>query len=160
MRASSVVRCSLKRPLVPSLLVAVLFLLGMGGAPQEPQISIEGPSASLSGMFVGAGSVFMKISNTGGREALIEAGVNIEGAVVELHDVKDNRMFKVERIAIPARGTVELRPRSLHIMIFNMPKTVREGSEIELTLTFERSGEKRVPVRFGKPQEMQMMGGH
>jgi len=28
-------------------------------------------------------------------------------------------------------------------MIFNMPKTVKEGSEITVTLRFERSGEKK-----------------
>lgn len=160
MCASSVSRSIPKRSQVALLLGAVLFLLGMGGASQEPRISIEAPRGNMSGMFVGAGSVFMKITNAGGRDALTAARLDLEGAVVELHDVKNNRMFKVERIDIPSLETVELKPRSLHIMIFNMPKAIQEGSEVTLTLTFERSGEKQVPIRFEKPKEMQMQGGH
>jgi copper(I)-binding protein len=38
-------------------------------------------------------------------------------------------------------------------MIFNMPRTVQEGSELTLTLRFERSGEKKVPIRFEKEQD-------
>jgi copper(I)-binding protein len=136
-------------------LAAVLFLTGMGGAPRDPQITIEGPYANLSSLFLGAGSVFMNISNTGGRDVLLSASVDIPGAVTELHDVKNNRMFKVDKVVIPARGTVELQPRGMHIMIFNMPKTVREGSEISLKLRFERSGERHVPVRFVKYNAVQ-----
>ena len=59
-------------------------------------------------------------------------------------------MVRVEKIPVPARETVDLKPGSLHIMIFNMPKTIQEGSELALTLRFERSGERTVPVRFQK----------
>jgi len=51
---------------------------------------------------------------------------------------------------VPSRGSAELTPAGRHIMIFNMPKTVKEGSEITVTLRFERSGEKSMPVRFRK----------
>jgi copper(I)-binding protein len=73
--------------------------------------------------------------------------------VIELHDVKDGRMVRVEKIVIPSGETTDLRPGSHHIMIFNMPRTVREGSELTLTLRFERSGEKQVPVRFEKERD-------
>lgn len=139
-------------------LAGVALLLGMGGAPNDPQISIEGPYANLSGMFLGAGSVFLNINNTGGRDTLLSVSVDTPGAVAELHDVKGSRMFKVDKLSIPARGTVELKPGSRHIMIFNMPKTIREGSEVSLRLTFDRSGEKQVNVRFRKAEGMQ--GGH
>lgn len=148
------------------MIVTPLLLLGMvcvvlpGCAQQPPQITVEGQYANMSGMFLGAGSVFMKIRNAGGKDSLISATTALPNTTVELHDVKDNRMVKTERIAIAARDTTELKPRSLHIMLFNMPKTVREGSEITLTLKFEKSGEMQVPVRFEKPKEMPMHGGH
>ena len=146
------------------LLVSV-FLLGsvfagvVGCTSQPPQITVEGQYANLSGMFIGAGSVFMKIRNTGGKDALIGATTGMSNTTVELHDVKDNRMFKTEKIAIPSRDMVELKPRSLHIMMFNMPKTVQVGTEFTLTLKFERSGDLQVPVRFEKPKELPMHGG-
>lgn len=144
-------------------IVFLILLLGtvlVGCTSQPPQIAVEGQYANLSGMFLGAGSVFMKIKNAGGKDALISASADVPNATVELHDVKDNRMVKTERIPIPSRDTVELKPRSLHIMLFNMPKSVQAGSEIVLLLTFERSGQVRVPVRFEMPREVSTHGGH
>jgi len=144
--------------IVFTVLTATLSLGGCSSQP--PQISVEGQYANMSGMFLGAGSVFMKIRNTGGRDALLGAAAELPNMVVELHDVKENRMVKIGKIPVPSHETVELKPRSLHIMLFNMPKTVQEGSTLTLTLTFEKSGALQVPVRFEKPQQMPMHGGH
>lgn len=140
------------------LLFCLLTATACVNAP--PQLTVEGPYASLSPMFFGVGSVFMNIRNTGGGDALLAASVNLPSATVELHDVKDGKMVKVDRIKIAARDTTELKPRSLHIMIFNMPKDLKEGSELLVTLTFERSGQKQVAVRFEKPGESPMQSGH
>jgi len=133
--------------------LVVMLVAGSGCTSQHPQITIEGQYANLSPIFIGAGSVFFKIKNTGGRDALVGATVAIPNAVIELHDVKEGRMVRVDKIVVPSRETADLRPGSHHIMIFNMPRTVQEGSELTLTLRFERSGEKRVPVRFEKEQD-------
>jgi hypothetical protein len=138
---------------------AGLILQGTGCTAQPPQITVEDQYANLSGMFLGAGSVFMKIRNTGGKDVLIGATAALPNMMVELHDVTDNRMVKTEKISIPARGMVELKPRSLHIMLFNMPKSIQVGAEIVLSLSFEKSGELKVPVRFEKPRESPAHGG-
>jgi len=130
-----------------------MLVSGDACTSQPPQITIEGQYANLSPMFIGAGSVFLKIRNTGGRDALVGARIAVPNAVIELHDEKDGRMVRVDKIVIPSRETMDLRPGSHHIMIFNMPRTVREGSELTLTLRFERSGEKQVLVRFEKEQD-------
>lgn len=136
-----------------SLRLVVLFVSAAGCTSQAPQIAIEGQYANLSPLFIGAGSVFLKVRNTGGGDALVGAAVAFPNAVIELHDVKDGRMARVDKISIPSRETTYLSPGSHHIMIFNMPRTVQEGSELILTLKFERSGDKQVPVRFEKEQE-------
>ena len=133
--------------------LVVICIAGAGCTAQPPQVTIEGQYANLSPIFLGAGSVFFKIKNTGGRDALVGAAVAIPDTVIELHDVKDGRMVRVDKIVIPSRETMELKPGGHHIMIFNMPRTVQEGSELTLTLSFERSGEKKVPIRFEKEQE-------
>jgi copper(I)-binding protein len=133
--------------------LVVMLVAGTGCISQPPQITIEGQYANLSPIFIGAGSVFFKIKNTGGRDALVGATVAIPDAVIELHDEKDGRMVRVDKIVVPSRETADLRPGSHHIMIFNMPRTVQEGSELTLTLRFERSGEKKVPIRFEKEQD-------
>jgi copper(I)-binding protein len=133
--------------------LVVMLVSAVGCSSQSPQITIEGQYANLSPLFIGAGSVFLKVRNTGGRDALVGATVAVPNAVIELHDVQNGRMVRVDKIVIPSRETMDLRPGSHHIMIFNMPRTVQEGSELTLTLKFERSGEKRVPVRFEREQE-------
>ncbi len=130
-------------------------LLASGCQSQPPQIAIEGQHAELSPVFFGVGSVFMTITNSGGGDALTGISVNVPGALVELHDIKDRRMVKVQKIAVPAHGNAELKPGGLHIMVFNMPRDMREGSEIVLTLSFERSGERKVPVRLERPKDVQ-----
>jgi copper(I)-binding protein len=93
----------------------------------------------------------MKIHNTGdGDDALVGARAGIQGALVELHDTKDGKMIKKERIPVPSGSTVELKPRGAHIMIFKLPKDTKEGAELPLALLFERSGEKQVRVKVTK----------
>jgi copper(I)-binding protein len=150
-RTSTVFRSSIIMQITAVLVV--LLAAGAGCTSQPPQITIEGQYANLSPVFIGAGSVFLKVRNTGGRDALLGAAVAIPNAVIELHDEKDGRMVRVDKIVIPSRETMDLRPGSHHIMIFNMPRTVQEGSELTLTLRFERSGEKKVTIRFEKEQD-------
>ncbi|MHB8844443.1 MAG: copper chaperone PCu(A)C [Nitrospirota bacterium] len=131
---------------------AVMLCMVTGCTSQPPQVFLEGQHASLSPVFIGAASVFFKIRNDGGKDSLVRATVDAPDTVIELHDMQDNRMVRVEKIAIPSRSIVDLRPGGQHIMIFNLPKTVQDGSELVLTLTFERSGVKQMPVRFTKEQ--------
>ncbi len=143
---------------VLSLLVVMSGIaMGMGGTPGFPQVSIQGQEAVLSPAMRGMASVFMKIENSGNADdKLVGAKTSIPGAVAELHDVKDGRMSKAESIKIPSRSTVELKPKGLHIMLFKMPKDTREGSEFTLTLRFEKSGEKKIPVKFVKAMDDMM----
>ena len=150
-RITTVFRSSINIPVTAVL--AVMLLAGAGCTSQPPQVTIEGQYANLSPIFIGAGSVFFRIKNTGGRDALVGAMVAIPNTVIELHDEKDGRMVRVDKIVIPSRETIDLRPGSHHIMIFNMPRTVQEGSDLTLTLLFERTGEKQVPIRFEKEQK-------
>jgi copper(I)-binding protein len=130
--------------------LAVLIIAGMGCSSPPPQITIEGQYAELSPLFIGSGSLYMTIRNAGGRDKLIGVAASLPRTVIELHDVRDNRMVRIEEIPVPARDIVELKPGSPHIMIYNMPKTIQKGSELVLTLRFERSGERTVPFRFQK----------
>jgi len=135
---------------IRATVLAVLVITAAGCASPPPQITIEGQYAELSQMFIGSGSFYMTIRNAGGRDTLIGVSAALPRTVIELHDVKDHRMVRIEKIPVPARNTVELKPGGPHIMIFNMPRTVQKGSDLVLTLRFERSGEQKVPVRFEK----------
>ncbi len=131
-----------------------LAIASNGCSSQPPQVTIENPSAELSPDLWGVCSVFMTIRNEGGRDAVDSVTVSVPGALVELHDVKERRMVKVRSFSVPGHGSAELKPGGPHIMVFNMPKNMREGTNVELTLHFERSGERKVPVRLEKAREL------
>jgi copper(I)-binding protein len=138
---------------IASLLIAITLLTGiataMGTLPTPPNIIIESQGAKLSPMIIGSASVFMNISNTGGSEdTLIEAKLDIPDAVAEIHDTKDGKMVKLEKVRIPSKATVELKPGGLHIMIFHMPEDIKEGHEFKMHLLFEKSGERQIDVKL------------
>ncbi len=143
------------RMLLLVCLVTVLF-----GCPErKPVLTIETPEAKISPTLLGVVSVFMKINNTGnGDDHLLGASTNMPGTVVELHDIADGKMVKVDRIAVPAGGQLMLRPARHHIMIYRMPKDLKEGTRFELVLNFERSGSMQVQCEtseFGNRKVLQ-----
>ena len=138
---------------VPRAILTLLLLTGLtvltGCRQGAPSIRIELPVAYLSPMIAGAGSVFLKINNAGnGNDVLLSAKTDIPDTITELHDVIDGKMSKINSIAVPAENVIEMRPGNRHIMIFNMPKEVREGSGFTVFLTFEKSGIKPIPIKF------------
>ena len=132
------------------MLLLLTGLTGITGCAQgTPSISIEMPVAHLSSIIAGAGSVFLKINNTGnGSDTLLSAKTDMPDTITELHDVIDGKMNKINAIVIPAGNVIEMRPLNRHIMIFNMPKKVREGYEFTVFLTFEKSGIKPIYIKF------------
>jgi copper(I)-binding protein len=131
------------------MLLAAFILPGIGCSPGPPVITIEEQEAKLSPVIIGSGSVYMKIVNSGGGgDSLVKAQINIPDAIIELHDFQEGKMATVDRIPIPAKTTVQLRPASYHIMIFRMPKQIQEGSEVIVTLSFEKHAELKVPLQF------------
>lgn len=58
-------------------------------------------------------------------------------------------MVRVDRIPVPAGGSTTLEPGGLHVMLLEMPAPLEEGTELELTLTFERAGELVVDAVVG-----------
>jgi copper(I)-binding protein len=133
---------------VVPLLLAALAAWTEGCARPPPQIELRAAEAHLSGMFGGACSVFLEIRNAGGRDALVGARVDLPGAIAEVHDVRDGRMVRAERVTVPANGVLELKPGSLHIMVFKLPRDARAGTELTLRLHFEKSGEKSTSLRI------------
>jgi periplasmic copper chaperone A len=133
---------------VVPLLLSALVVSAAGCARPAPRIELHAPQAHLSPMFGGACSVFLEIRNAGGRDALVGARVDAPGAIAELHDVKDGRMVRAARVDVPANGVLELRPGSLHIMVFKLPREARAGTELTLRLEFEKSGEKSTSLRI------------
>jgi hypothetical protein len=128
--------------------LSILLLGCLGG---EPMIAVK-DAYVIPNPGMKAVSAFMSIENTGtGKDALIGASIrDYPDAMVMLHSVKEGKMVMVEKIDIPAKKTVQLKPGGYHIMGLKIENPKTEG-ELTIVLKFKHSGEivVQVPVRGG-----------
>ena len=108
-------------------------------------IVISHPWARQSPMGADVAAGFMTITNNG-KEAdrLVKATASVT-PTVQLHEMKmEGDVMKMSEvpggIVIPAGATVELKPKSLHVMFMGLKAPVKEGETITGTLTFEKAG--------------------
>lgn len=132
------------------IISVIILFLSVAATGYAEDIRVKDAEAQFSGMRPDTGAVFMKIENKGEDDNIIGAKTDIPGVIVELHDVKDGAMFKVERISLPGGKTIELKRGSFHIMLYNLPLEIKEGDEFTLTLILEKSGQRDVKVKFKK----------
>jgi copper(I)-binding protein len=106
---------------------------------------IENPWSRETAAAADVGAGFMTITNTGAEDdRLIKATAEISD-MVQLHNMKmENDMMTMfemkEGIVIPSGQTVELKPKSLHVMFMNLKAHPQTGDAFKATLTFERAG--------------------
>lgn len=59
-------------------------------------------------------------------------------------DMETMTMREVDSIELPAGEMVELKPGGYHVMLIDLVAPLEVGDEIELTLTFEKAGDRTV----------------
>ena len=119
-------------------------------------IVISHPWVRQSPMGAEVAAGFMTITNNG-KEAdrLVKATASIT-PTVQLHEMKmQGDVMKMSEvpggIVIPPGATVELKPKSLHVMFMNLKAPVKEGETITGTLTFEKAGTVSVDYEVAAP---------
>ena len=143
--------------------------------------AMEATGAWARAMAPGAtnSAVYLTLLNgTGTDDALVSASANID-ATVEIHEVSMVSeapmesagmgggmsspapmgsagggmmgMRPIEKLPLPAGTAVELKPGSYHIMLIGVKEPLKDGSTIEVTLTFEKAPPitLTVPVKMG-----------
>jgi periplasmic copper chaperone A len=80
----------------------------------------------------------MESTGTGGMEspAASPGGMGTGGSMMG--------MQKMDRLEIPAGGSVELKPGSYHIMLIGLTRELKAGEKIDITLKFEKAGDVKV----------------
>lgn len=86
------------------------------------------PSASADGM----GSGMASPAASSGMGSGMGSGGSMMG------------MQKIDRLVIPAGGSVELKPGSYHLMLIDLTQELKAGTTIEITLNFEKAGPMKV----------------
>lgn len=114
-------------------------------------LSIQHPWSRETAVGQAVGGGFLSISNSGNREDRLLSGTSPVAAEVQLHTMTVDggvmRMRQVtDGIAIPAKGSVDLKPGGYHIMFMGLKRQLRQGERVPVTLRFQRAGS--VTVQF------------
>lgn len=131
------------------LIVSVAACASSGGGGTGGKMTVSGAWARTSTGMAMAGAAYLTITNgTNQADALLKVSTPA-AATPELHETRAGAsgmmaMQPVDRINIPAGGTVTLEPGGFHIMLVGLTGELKAGSTIELTLTFEKAGEVKV----------------
>ncbi|MEQ8290990.1 MAG: copper chaperone PCu(A)C [Roseovarius sp.] len=110
-------------------------------------LEIDHPMAFETAATAKSGGGYLAITNTGeSDDALI--GAKADFPKVQIHESYEEdgvaRMRHVEKLEIPAGETVELAPGGYHVMFMGLSDPFEAGTEIPVTLVFEKAGEVEV----------------
>jgi len=96
-----------------------------------------------------AAGAFMKIDNSGAADQLLSASSPAAGEV-QLHQMSMEgnvmKMGQVKDIAVPANGSVDLKPGGYHIMLMNIKAPLKAGETVPVKLKFAKAGEVEVKL--------------
>lgn len=129
---------------------AILAACGTGGqdgASGPARISVADsyiPLPPAGGMAAG----YLTVRNDGGRDELLKVTSPAAGSVT-MHRSTESSMEQVDSLDVPAHGALKLARGGNHLMIMGWQKAPAIGDELELDLTFSKSGTitVKVPVK-------------
>lgn len=143
----------LRRGLKP----AVLMLLTTAAWCAEATVSKPWSRATING--AEAGAVFAVITG-GDADDKLMAAESTAANFTEVHEHAlgaDGVMAMREvqgGIAIPAKGAVELKPRSYHIMLIGLKAPLTKGAKIPVVFVFQRAGRIAIEAEVVDPWAM------
>jgi copper(I)-binding protein len=145
-----------------ALVAGTLASAGHAHGYKAGNLSIQHPWARETAVGQEAGGGFLVITNSGAREDRLVAGESSVAAEVQLHTMTMDggimRMRQVkDGIAIPAKGMLELKPGSFHIMFIGLKRPLKAGERVPVTLRFQRAGKVRVAFAVEKVGAMGQM---
>lgn len=136
--------------------LAAALIIAAAGFPAFAQhgspatgLTIEKPWSRATPPTARTGAVFLTVNNRGtSADRLLSAASEAAESVelhTHLHEGSIMRMRKVDDIAIPAGKATVLAPGGLHVMLIGLRTPLKQGGQVELTLTFEQAG--RIAVK-------------
>ena len=132
-------------------LLSLTLLAACGGGRSEIVVSDAWARETVAGQTGGA--AYVTIENRGGGDDRLVGASTLAAGAASLHSSSNEggvaRMRPISGgLPLPARETVTLAPSGNHIMLTNLAAPLKRGQPLDLTLVFERSGRRTVPVRI------------
>jgi len=112
--------------------------------------------ATAPGQQVAGG--FMKIENKGNAPDQLLSASSPAAGEVQLHEMAMDgnvmKMRQVKDIAVPANGSVELKPGGFHLMFLNLKGPFVAGESVPVKLKFAKAGDVEVKFPVNAPGAM------
>lgn len=93
---------------------------------------------------------YVSLSNAGDKPVVLDGAASADYASTALHETRNkggvSEMVHVDKITIPAHGTVAFQPGGYHIMLMKVKKPIKPGDRVAITLLFE--GGAKLTVNF------------
>ena len=120
---------------------------------QVKMLRVSNPFARATPPGAKVAGAFMSIENQGQEaDRFVSASSPVAG-LVEIHEMAMDgglmKMRAVKGIDLKPGATVELRPGGYHVMLEDLKQPLKEGDQVPLVLTFEKSGTVEVKVNVG-----------
>lgn len=115
----------------------------------EAEVVITNPSSyeTPKGLLVGV--ALFDVTSDQADQLVAATAPDICGHV-ELHSMVEEdgimKMRRVSGIPLSAKAAVSLGPSGYHLMLMDLKSPLLAGTTYPLTLTFEKAGEKTIPV--------------
>lgn len=123
----------------------ILFSLTLGTCLFAGNIIVDNPYVKITPPNAKNSAIFMQIENTSDNDIkLIGAKSDFANSTeIHTHINEDSmmKMVKIDEIIIPAKGKVELKPKSHHVMLMGIKNAVDKDTKVNLELDFD-NGEK------------------
>ncbi|WP_372966536.1 copper chaperone PCu(A)C [Marinobacter sp.] len=109
---------------------------------EHGRVQIDNPWSRPTPPGTPMGVGYLNITNNGGQDVTLVGAESPRAGHVSIHETSMHdgvmRMQPLQDgLAIPAGKTVELKPRSYHLMLEQLPKPLLEGEMIPVRLDFE-----------------------
>ncbi len=131
-------------------LFVFFFFFPLFSEEMEPSISIAGEAIRLVPPASQNTALFLKLTNSSAKDIYL---VKVESSIsktVELHDMvmESGKMMMrpISKILIPAKGFVELKPGSLHVMFLGLNTNLINGETKRVKLIFDTNNSTTLDV--------------
>lgn len=123
-----------------TLTTAALGLAAWPGALQaQPSITARDAWVREAPASRPTSAAYMTFENASAADVTIVTATTPAAKVAELHEMRDEdgrmRMRKVEKIVVPAKGSLVLKPGGLHVMLFELTGALELGKTVPFTFT-------------------------
>jgi len=148
---------------------AALIAISLPAFAQNASIQVEKPYARATPGGATTGAVYMTLDNKSNAEDRLTGASSDVAITLQIHEMKVvNGTMEMREVAgglaIPAGGSVVLKPGGYHVMLIGLKKPLKAGDSFPLTLQFQKAGKVSVTVPVqamgGSNDNMPGMGHH